>query len=148
LGLTEVGGVKTNPTISAWLKALKAWWEDDETPWCGVFVAHCMQVAKVPLPKNWMRAKAWLDWGEVLTAPIPGCVVVFDRQGGGHVGFVLSRTTDGRLVVLGGNQGNKVCAAPFEASRVAGYRWPVGVGKPTEPLQTRITYGVSSTNEV
>lgn len=34
LGLYEVPGPKTNPTLGLWLHNLKAWWTDDETPWC------------------------------------------------------------------------------------------------------------------
>jgi hypothetical protein len=51
-------------------------------------------------------------------------VVVFERKGGGHVGFLVGTDERGRLMVLGGNQGNSVNVAPFDRSRVLGYRWP------------------------
>ena len=111
LGIAEVTGPKTSPVIASWLHKLRAWWQDDETPWCGVFVAACFDTVGCALPKNWMRAKAWLDWGQVLSSPELGCVVVFERPGGGHVGFVVGRTPEGSLLVLGGNQGNKVSIA-------------------------------------
>lgn len=130
IGVTEIKGPKTNDFISRWLVGLLAWWTDDETPWCGVFVAHCMQAAGVELPKYWMRAKAWADWGSKLSAPVIGCIVVFERVGGGHVGFVVGRTANGNLMVLGGNQGDKVCIRPFERSRVVGYYWPPGLSLP------------------
>ena len=38
-GLKEIPGPRHNQTIIRWLGKLKAWWSDDETPWCGVFVA-------------------------------------------------------------------------------------------------------------
>jgi len=125
IGVAETPGKATTPLIARWLLNLKAWWRDDETPWCGVFVAECMKESNVTLPAAWYRAKGWLDWGIPLYAPIVGCVVVFERTGGGHVGLVAGRAKDGRLLVLGGNQGNHVSIAPFDASRLAGFRWPV-----------------------
>ena len=148
IGLAEIPGPKTHPTITAWLKKLQAWWADDETPWCGVFVAACIDAARLPLPKFWMRAKAWAEWGERLAAPVPGCVVVFERHGGGHVGFVVGRTSSNLLMVLGGNQGNRVSVAPFESSRVVGYFWPAGVPRPYgRPLPVMAATGPISTNE-
>ena len=124
IGTAEIPGSKHNLTILNWLKSLKAWWQDDETPWCGVFVAHCMKVAGIPYPKLYMRAKEWATWGVALKKPAPGCVVVFERQGGGHVGFVVGVDERGRLMVLGGNQGNRVSIAPFDTARVIAYRAP------------------------
>lgn len=148
LGVAEVPGPKHSPVIQSWLRKLRAWWNDDETPWCGVFVAACMDTVGIPLPKYWMRAKAWAEWGTRLSSPVPGCVVVFDRKGGGHVGFVVGRTSSNLLMVLGGNQGNRVSIAPFENSRVIGYFWPASVPLPldrTVPLMTAT--GTVSTNE-
>ena len=130
IGVREIPGAPTAPAITAWLNRLRAWWADDETPWCGVFVAACMQHAGISLASNWMRAKAWLDWGLMLSGPCVGAVVVFERQGGGHVGFVVGRDTRGRLLVLGGNQGDSVKVSPFDIGRVVGYRWPEGVNHP------------------
>ncbi len=55
-----------------------------------------------------------------------GCVVVFERAGGGHVGLVVGETAGGRLLVLGGNQGDAVSVAAFQRERVVAYRWPPG----------------------
>lgn len=65
-----------------------------------------------------------------LAAPALGCVVVFEREGGGHVGFLVGRTPGGLLLVLGGNQGNQVNVRAFEKHRVVGYRWPAGEPAP------------------
>lgn len=130
IGIAEIKGPKTSDFISRWLDTLGAWWSDDETPWCGVFVAHCMRVAGLPLPKYWMRAKAWAEWGTKLTAPVHGCIVVFERQGGGHVGFVVGQTLAGNLMVLGGNQGDRVKVSEFSRDRVVGYYWPTSAPLP------------------
>lgn len=124
IGLREIPGAQTAPRIAAWLARLKAWWRDDETPWCGVAVAAWIQQAGYKLPVHWYRAKGWLEWGEELTGPAVGAVVIFDRKGGGHVALVAGVDAKGNLMCVGGNQGDAVCMAPFPRSRVIGYRWP------------------------
>jgi uncharacterized protein (TIGR02594 family) len=124
LGLAEIPGREHNPTIVRWLRDLRAWWSEDETPWCGTYCAAVMREAGIEPPKHWYRALAWLDFGTPLMLPQVGCIVVFDRKGGGHVGFVVGEDEQMRLMVLGGNQGNRISIAPFDRSRVRGYRWP------------------------
>jgi len=124
VGLSETPGKATTPIIQKWLLGLKAWWTDDETAWCGVFVAACVKEAGLSLPKHWYRARAWLDWGRPLAGPALGAVVVYERGGAGHVGFVVGMDERGRVMTLGGNQGNRVSIAPFDETRVLGFRWP------------------------
>ena len=124
IGLAEIPGKEHSPTIAGWLTGLKAWWRDDETPWCGVFVAECMRASAIELPKHWYRAKGWLDWGVPIAVPIVGCVVVYERKGGGHVGIVVGKDQRGNLMTLGGNQGNKVSIMPFALERAIGFRFP------------------------
>lgn len=148
LGLAEVPGARHNTTIQSWLMRLGAWWRDDETPWCGVFVAYCLRYSGHAVPKLWMRAREWATWGVPLAAPIQGCVVVFERPGGGHVGFVAGIDQRGRLMVLGGNQGNRVSIAPFDPARVIAYRWPAEVPVPPKrPLPVIKTAAQSSEDE-
>ena len=124
VGTTEVKGAGTSPVIRTWLVGLKAWWLEDETPWCGTFVAACMRETGIKVPKHWYRALGWLDWGIPLHEPVHGCVVIYNRKGGGHVNFAVGEDEKGRIMGLGGNQGDKVSIAPFDKTRVAGYRWP------------------------
>lgn len=124
IGLREIRGPRHNKTILNWLKNLNAWWAEDETPWCGVFTAACLQTKHRGIPKLWMRAKAYLDYGTVLSKPAYGSLAIMSRKGGGHVFFVIGRTRDGRIVGLGGNQGDMVSIATFPANRIEGYRWP------------------------
>lgn len=127
VGLREIPGAPTAPAIARWLQQLGAWWADDETPWCGVAVAAWMQAAGVgPLPRLWMRARAWADWGQPLAGPAHGCVVVFERKAGGHVGLVVGQNRAGELLVLGGNQGDSVNVRAFPRARAVAYRWPPG----------------------
>lgn len=124
IGTREIPGKDTAPAIAGWLTSLKAWWRDDETPWCGVFVAFCLKAAGQPIPEAWYRARSYLEWGSPLVQPCDGAIVVYERKGGGHVGFVVGVDEHARIMTLGGNQGDSVNIVPFDRSRVAGYRWP------------------------
>ena len=134
-GLREIVGPGHNKIILGWLEKLRAWWRDDETPWCGVFVAHCLQEAGLPFPRLYMRAKAWADYGALLRPDrlAPGAILVFDRAGGGHVGFYVGESA-AHYYVLGGNQGNAVNVMMLGKSRLIASRWPKGepvLGGPT-----------------
>mgnify|MGYP003417094436 CR=1 FL=1 len=124
LGTAEIPGKATAPVIARWLSELKSWWQDDEQPWCGTFVAAVLRESGLPVAKHWYRARDWMNWGIPLDTPALGCVVVYERTGGGHVGFVVGTDVLGRVMTLGGNQGNRVFIAPFDSVRVLGYRWP------------------------
>jgi uncharacterized protein (TIGR02594 family) len=133
-GLKEIPGPLHNQTIIRWLGKLKAWWSNDEAPWCGVFVAHCIKEAGLPYPKLYMRAKAWAEYGSLLRRDrlATGAILVFDRAGGGHVGFYVGEDA-GHYFVLGGNQDNAVNVMKLGKTRLVASRWPKGepvIGKP------------------
>lgn len=123
---------KHNPTILYMLSKMgkysgesKAWWAEDETAWCGLFVGYCLGESGRHVIKEWYRARAWESVEMTkLSQPAYGCIVTFTRQGGGHVGFVVGKDKLGNLMVLGGNQSNSVSITPFAVSRVTGYYWP------------------------
>ncbi|WP_249963554.1 TIGR02594 family protein [Histophilus somni] len=123
-GLKEIQGEKHHPEILRWIKELGGWFSDDETPWCGTFVAHCLKTANKPYPKHWYRAKAYTEFGTKLHKPLYGCIAVFERQGGGHVGFVIGEDNQGNLLILGGNQNNQVNIRTFKKDRLLAYVWP------------------------
>ena len=133
-GLKEIAGSKHNPTILNWLKELGAWWQDDETPWCGVFVGICLKRAGVTYPKEYYRALSFLGGGVKLDKPAYGCVAVKTRKGGGHVCFIVGKTASGKLVGYGGNQSNMVCYALYNASDFEEFRW---YGKTNAPAAMR-----------
>jgi uncharacterized protein (TIGR02594 family) len=146
IGLHEIVGPKHNKIILWWLEKLNSWWRNDEAPWCGVFVAHCIKEAGLPYPKLYMRAKAWAEYGSLLRRDrlAPGAILVFDRAGGGHVGFYVGEDA-GFYYVLGGNQSNAVNVMKLGKSRLVASRWPKGepvIGKPVY-----LNGGSVSTNE-
>lgn len=145
-GLKEIPGPKHNPVIVRWLRDLKAWWSDDETPWCGTFVAHCLKEVGLPIPKLWFRAKEWATYGSLLRPDrlAPGAILVFDRRGGGHVGFYVGEDA-GFYYVLGGNQANGVNVMKLGKSRLVASRWPKDIPVIGKPV--RMAGGKVSTNE-
>lgn len=147
IGVRELPGPRHSATIMGWIKALGAGKlgitvKDDETAWCGTFVAHVMDHFGLPLTERdrkhknivAVRAKAWLDWGRALVGPRYGCILIFDREGGGHVGFYVGED-ETHYHVLGGNQGNAVSIVRIAKRRCVGMRWPFG---PFLPKQERI----------
>lgn len=134
IGEQEIKGAKHNPLILQWWKDIKRGGiKDDETPWCAAFTGAMLEHVGIQ-SSRFESAKSYLDWGEKLAQPVYGCIVVFTRDGGGHVGFVVGQNSSGDLLVLGGNQGDAVNIRTFSRTRVSGYRWPSGVAKTNEPL--------------
>ena len=146
VGLKEIPGPRHNSTILGWLRKLRAWWSEDEMPWCGTFVAHCLQEAGLPIIKNWFRAKDWAAYGSNLrsTHVAPGAILVFARQGGGHVGFYVGDDAN-FFYVLGGNQSNGVNVMKLAKARCIAIRWPAG--QPVLGGPVRMSGGVVSDNE-
>lgn len=127
LGTREYPGAASNPIILRfWQLARLAGIKDDRVPWCSGFACACMEEVGIRSPRS-DGAKSWLTWGAPLQSPVLGCVVVLQRPGGYHVGIAVGRDRDGRLLLLGGNQGDAVSIAAFDRARVVGYRWPLGV---------------------
>ena len=136
IGLKEVKGSTHAPEIVQFWKDIKRGGiKDDETPWCAAFVGAMLERSGIK-SSRFESAKSYLQWGDLLTQPVVGCVVVFTRDGGGHVGFVVGQDAQGHLLVLGGNQGDAVNIKAFPVSRVTGYRWPIDRPIPVEPLPT------------
>lgn len=135
IGLKEIKGEKHNQQIVDFWKAIKRGGiKDDETPWCSGFVGAMLELSGI-VSSRFESARSYLDWGVKLNKPCYGCIVVFSRDGGGHVGFVVGKDAKGNLLVLGGNQGDAVNVRSFPLSRVTGYRYPQCYIVPVGDLQ-------------
>jgi uncharacterized protein (TIGR02594 family) len=146
LGNPESLGPNDSPFIRKMLAKVNGLWLKGQ-PWCGSVMAFWMQQCGIPYPKDFYRAKAWASWGTACGA-VTGAIVVFERTGGGHVGICVGKDDKGNLIVLGGNQGDKVCERAFDPARVMAYRWPPGKGFfDAKPLQVVSVTGPLSTNE-
>lgn len=130
IGTREVKGPMHDSKIVSWWRAIKRGGiKDDEAPWCAAFVGAMLENVGL-MSSRFESAKSYLDWGIKLASPEVGCIVVFQRDGGGHVGFVVGRDAVNHLMVLGGNQADEVNVRAFDRSRVVGYRWPRAVPMP------------------
>jgi uncharacterized protein (TIGR02594 family) len=139
LGTREAPGAANNQTILGWAKRLGTKvlglaYNADSVPWCGLFVAHCMAEAGLAPAPIAVRAKSWATWGANLRFDrlAPGAVLVFSRDGGGHVGFYVGED-DHAFHVIGGNQGDCVTITRIGRERCIAARWPRGEpvnGKP------------------
>lgn len=149
-GTKEAPGSVDNPVIIGWAKGLGGWigqyYTKDEIPWCGLFVAHCINKVGLPFSQKSLSAREWLNWG-VECKPQYGAVMVFGRDGGGHVGFYDSEDSVA-YNILGGNQSDSVCISRISKDRFIGARWPKDVEIPTVTQKiTKKLFGVFSRNE-
>ncbi len=135
VGTQEVAGPVSNPEIMDWAEELDISYGDDDIPWCGLFVAHCVSAAlpAEPLPNNPLGARQWMKFGEACD-PQMAAVMVFWRgsKSGwkGHVGFYAGEDST-TYHILGGNQSNAVNTRRITKKRLLGARWPL-----TGPGQT------------
>lgn len=131
IGLAEGPGPADNPAILAWATEADVPFDRDETPWCGLFIAHCFAatVPDEPLPANLLGARQWLRFG-VPVAPQLGAILVFwrgSRDGwAGHVALYWAEDATS-YHVLGGNQSDAVTITKIAKSRLLGARWPASV---------------------
>lgn len=138
IGMTEVAGTASHPAILAMLRLDQAWPESDEVPWCSAALNWWCWLLRLPRSKD-LRARSWLGVGRAVVVPaLPDRLsqatcqaeVGFDavilwrgsREGtAGHVGLFAGWEGD-QVLLLGGNQGDRVCVAPFPRERILGIR--------------------------
>lgn len=122
----EFTGSKHNPEVLKYFDEIgHAWVDDDETPWCAAFMNWCAMKAGLQ-GSGKLDAKSFLKIGDdVTSSPQCGDVVILHRGDPsgwkGHVGIYVTQK-DGMVYLLGGNQGDTVCIAPYAANRILGIR--------------------------
>jgi len=153
-GVLEHPGKGSNPNISAWAKevGVSGWYTDDDIPWCGLFAGVCAKRCGYPQPGAvLLSALSWQNWGTKVARGSESLfdVLVFVREGGGHVGFYVGENKD-NFLVYGGNQSNAVGFAWIAKSRLrACRRSPWKTGQPANVRKIYLTYdGQLSKNEV
>ncbi len=133
LGTKEVPGKGSNPKILQMAARIGGWvksfFKDDDIPWCGLFVGNCLLEAGLPTTSNTLSARSFETYGVHLNQPAYGAIMVFVREGGGHVGFYVGERSDAYRI-LGGNQSNAVTETWIVKTRNTAIRWPAGVPLP------------------
>lgn len=134
VGMKEAEGAASNPQVLAMLRLDQEWPKDDETPWCSSFVNWITWLLRLPRSKS-LAARSWLSVGLPIAleqAEVGFDVVILKRGGAqqpgpevidapGHVGF-FAGVSEGKVQLLGGNQGNAVSLAAFPRENVLGVR--------------------------
>lgn len=139
LGTAEFAGVRDNPQIMQLYRDVgHGEVLHDEIAWCAAFLGSCLERSGIRSTRSLM-ARSYLRWGVALPAPRPGCIAVLRRgtdPAAGHCGFFIRRTA-GKILLLGGNQGDRVEISAFPQANLLGYRWP-------EPDGTQMQTGDAS----
>lgn len=126
LGVTAWPEGQCNPRVTAYHAGTNIAGYDDKVSWCSSFLHWCFAQVTIRGTGSAL-ARSWLDWGDALEAPRPGCIAVLWRESPdswkGHVGFYL-RHDDQQVWLLGGNQLGAVCENAYPLECVLAYRWP------------------------
>lgn len=127
-GVVECDNVENNPVILEWAKEVGRYAKDnytqDSIPWCGLFVAVCAVRSGWEVPHNPLWAMSWAIWARTVAVPMLGDVLVFTRNGGGHVGLYVGEDADS-YHVLGGNQSDAVTITRILKTRLVSARRPL-----------------------
>lgn len=121
-GVLEGPNTSDNPRVVAYYRdAGFPGIKHDSVPWCAAFVGAMLRRAGVK-PSGSLLARSYLTWGQSLTIPRLGCIVVLTRGRSSFLGHVTLWAGPG--LGLGGNQSDMVSKARFDPQRVIAYRWP------------------------
>jgi len=150
-GTLEAPGSANNPTIVAWAKEVGGEVADvykaDSIPWCGLFMAVVAKRAGKEIPKHPLWALSWSAFGAKSPGPALGDVLVFVRNGGGHVGLYVGEDASA-FHILGGNQSDRVCITRVAKARLYAASRPLYRVQPANvrPIHLEAT-GALSLNE-
>lgn len=94
-------------------------------PWCSIFANACLEAVGIKGTRS-AAANSFTQSSLFTRQQIPqiGTICTFTRPGGNHVAFYTGKDSQGRLLVLGGNQSNQVCIEPHGTDTLTGYWWP------------------------
>ncbi|MCK1543423.1 TIGR02594 family protein [Bradyrhizobium sp. 179] len=148
-GTLETPGSRDNPTILAWAKEIgvEKDYVHDSIPWCGLAMGVVAKRAGKEFPKTPLWALSWAEFGTKQPHPMLGDVLVFKRDGGGHVTLYVGED-ESAYHCIGGNQSDQVNVTRIGKSRLyAARRAPMTV----PPANLRVVHlsgsGKLSTNE-
>ena len=126
VGVSTYPPGSSNPRITQYHAHTNIAGYDDKASWCSSFVNWSLAQTGIVGTKSAL-ARSWLDWGETLSEPLPGCIAVLSREDPtgwkGHVGFFL-RMDAQSIFLLGGNQLDQVREHFYPNANLLGYRWP------------------------
>lgn len=129
---------RRNERVMEYLHCVNRSISDDETPWCAGFVNWVMREVGIAGTGR-LNARSFLTWGASVptTSPHYGAVAVLWRvspqSAKGHVAFFCGMEGD-NMILLGGNQGNRVQLSPYPYARLLSFRWPPHFPPPNQSV--------------
>lgn len=152
VGTKEVYGPKHSPIIMSWAETagIASIYTNDELAWCGLshFVA-LLRGGKPASLEGWdiLRALKYSTYGMGVKVPGVGDTLVFERPGGGHVGFYVGESAN-TYHVMGGNQSNEYGFTEILKTRLKAARRPIYNNMPAtvKPMKLHES-GLISINE-
>lgn len=150
-GTLEAPGTADNPRIIAWAKEAGGEVADiykaDSIPWCGLLMTVVAKRAGKEPPLHPLWALSWSAFGVKTSVPMLGDVLVFARNGGGHVGLYAGED-EHAWHTLGGNQSDAVNIKRIAKGRLYAARRPVYRAQPANVRQIPLApNGALSANE-
>jgi uncharacterized protein (TIGR02594 family) len=147
LGIKEVPGSGDNRTILQWAETLglEKEYRKDDIPWCGLFIAYVCKQAGLAVVEKPLWARNWANFGTKETVAMLGDILVFVRDGGGHVGIYVGEDKTA-YHVLGGNQSDMVCVTRIRKERCVAIRrtpWKVAQPNTVRVIELEATGSVS-----
>jgi len=155
-GTKEAPGDADNPAILAWPKAIGERFPDmaqycrgykhDSIPWCGLTVGYALAAAGLrPVfgrrdVDRFLWAAAWGEQGPELVKldrPLPGAIMVFTRNGGGHVALYEGEDAT-HYHIRGGNQSDMVNVVRKPKSQFTAATWPRALPIPKDARPVRM----------
>lgn len=151
-GTRERPGPANEAEIMAWAAevGLRSQYSGDSIPWCGLAMAVVAHRAgwTDQIPDTPLWARSWAEFGERADRASLGDILVFARNGGGHVGVYVGEDATS-YHVLGGNQSDAVTITRISKSRLLTARRPKWrMSEPANRRPIRLAVGGKlSTNE-
>lgn len=134
IGIAEVKGKGDNPVILAMARTcggmIARSYKNDEIAWCKMFTEYCL-VSTGFHGVDSLWALDNLKLGTSLKGAAVGAIACKKRVGGGHTFIIAGKDKAGRLVGIGGNQGDRVSRATFDPAEIVGFNWPNGYPLPS-----------------
>ncbi len=97
IGLGEIGGNNRGAYVRQYLNGR------ENLPWCAGFVSYCLKKSGYHLLYT-LRAKDFLKYGKLVNNPQVGDLIIFSRQGGGHIG-IIEKVQGKTITTIEGNVG-------------------------------------------
>jgi uncharacterized protein (TIGR02594 family) len=149
-GVQEIPGANSNPIILSWAQevGINKVYKNDDTAWCGLWMAVVTQRAGYKPVEAPLWARNWAKFGQPADRASLGDILVFTRLGGGHVAVYVGENKT-HYYMLGGNQNNQVNISLRAKDTLIAVRrpiWAIAQPKEVKPIM-RTTRGVITTNE-